>query len=96
MSTMSFVFFGMMLIPFVLFLIWLVKQDKKKNYIGLTILAAAIIIAAYVAINVDLKFMSPQQGELRLSIKKGVYIFVWKIALKGATVLGQKYIHLFY
>jgi hypothetical protein len=60
MSTMSFVFFGMMLIPFVLFLIWLVKQDKKKNYIGLTILAAAIIIAAYVAINVDLKFMSPQ------------------------------------
>jgi hypothetical protein len=49
-----------MLIPFVLFLIWLVKQDKKKNYIGLTILAAAIIIAAYVAINVDLKFMSPQ------------------------------------
>jgi hypothetical protein len=60
MSTMSFVFFGMMLIPFILFLIWLVKQDKKKNYIGLTILAAAIIIAAYVAINVDLKFMSPQ------------------------------------
>jgi hypothetical protein len=60
MSTMSFVFFGMMLIPFILFLAWLVKQDKKKNYIGLTILAAAIIIAAYVAINVDLKFMSPQ------------------------------------
>jgi hypothetical protein len=57
---MSFVFFGMMLIPFILFLAWLVKQDKKKNYIGLTILAAAIIIAAYVAINVDLKFMSPQ------------------------------------
>lgn len=60
MSTMSFVFFGLMLIPFVLFLIWLVKQDKKKNYLGLTILAVAIIIAAYVAINVDLKFMSPQ------------------------------------
>lgn len=57
---MSFVFFGLMLIPFILFLTWLVKQDKKKNYIGLAILAVAIVIAAYVAINVDLKFMSPQ------------------------------------
>lgn len=60
MSSMSFLFFGLMLIPFVLFLTWLVKQDKKKNYIGLAILAVAIVIAAYVAINVDLKFMSPQ------------------------------------
>lgn len=60
MSAMSFLFFGLMLIPFILFLTWLVKQDKKKNYIGLAILAVAIVIAAYVAINVDLKFMSPQ------------------------------------
>ena len=49
-----------MLIPFVLFLMWVVKQDKKKNYIGLAILAVAIIIATYVAIQVDLKFMAPQ------------------------------------
>ncbi|MCX2486331.1 hypothetical protein [Pedobacter sp. MR2016-24] len=60
MSTMSYVFFGLMLIPFVLFLMWVVKQDKKKNYIGLAILAVAIIIATYVAIQVDLKFMAPQ------------------------------------
>lgn len=60
MSSMSFLFFGMMLIPFILFLVWLIKQDKKKNYIGLAVLAVAIIIAAYVAINVDLKFMTPQ------------------------------------
>jgi len=60
MNSMSFLFFGLMLIPFVLFLIWLVKQDKRKNYIGLGVLVVAIIIAAYVAINVDLKFMSPQ------------------------------------
>ncbi|WP_219226716.1 hypothetical protein [Pedobacter antarcticus] len=60
MNAMSFFFFGLMLIPFVLFLIWLVRQDKNKNYIGLAVLAIAIIIAAYVAINVDLKFMSPQ------------------------------------
>jgi hypothetical protein len=60
MNSMSFLFFGLMLIPFILFLIWLVKQDKKKNYIGLAVLVVAILIAAYVAINVDLKFMTPQ------------------------------------
>lgn len=60
MNSMSFLFFGLMLIPFILFLTWLVKQDKKKNYIGLAVLVVAIIIAAYVAINVDMKFMNPQ------------------------------------
>lgn len=60
MNSMSFLFFGLMLIPFVLFLIWLVKQDKRKNYIGLAVLVIAILIAAYVAISVDVKFMSPQ------------------------------------
>lgn len=60
MNSMSFLFFGLMLIPFVLFLMWLIKQDKKKNYIGLAVLVVAIIIAAYVAINVDMKFMNPQ------------------------------------
>lgn len=60
MNSMSFLFFGLMLIPFILFLIWVVKQDKKKNYIGLAVLVVAILIAAYVAINVDLKYMSPQ------------------------------------
>lgn len=59
MSTMSYVFFGLMLIPFVLFLLWLVKQDKKKNLIGLVVLAVAVIVATYVAIQVDLKFMTP-------------------------------------
>ncbi|WP_442588880.1 hypothetical protein ACSBL2_22865 [Pedobacter sp. AW31-3R] len=57
---MSFLFFGLMLIPFVLFILWIIKQDKKKNYIGLAILVVAIIIAAYVAINVDMKYMNPQ------------------------------------
>lgn len=59
MNSMSFLFFGLMLIPFILFLAWVVKQDKKKNYIGLAVLVLAILIAAYVAINVDLKYMSP-------------------------------------
>ncbi|KIO76951.1 hypothetical protein TH53_12080 [Pedobacter lusitanus] len=59
MSSMSFLFFGMMLIPFILLLIWMIKQDKNKNYIGLVVLVAAIFIAAYVAVNVDMKFMNP-------------------------------------
>ncbi|WP_158797595.1 hypothetical protein [Pedobacter sp. L105] len=60
MNSMSFLFFGLMLIPLIAFLVWIVKQDKNRNYIGLAVLAVAVIIAAYVAINVDLKFMSPQ------------------------------------
>lgn len=60
MNSMSLLFFGLMLIPLVLFILWVVKQDKKKNYIGLAILVVAIVIAAYVAINVDMKYMSPQ------------------------------------
>lgn len=60
MNAMSYLFFSLMLIPLVLFLMWLVKQDKNKNYIGLIVLAVAIAIAAYVAINVDLRFMNPQ------------------------------------
>ncbi|AMQ01662.1 hypothetical protein AY601_4841 [Pedobacter cryoconitis] len=59
MNSMSFLFFGMMLIPFILLLIWMIRQDKNKNYIGLVVLVAAIFIAAYVAVNVDMKFMNP-------------------------------------
>jgi hypothetical protein len=59
MNSMSFLFFGMMLIPFILLLVWMIRQDKNKNYIGLVVLVAAIFIAAYVAVNVDMKFMNP-------------------------------------
>lgn len=59
MNSMSFLFFGMMLVPFILLLIWMIRQDKNKNYIGLVVLVAAIFIAAYVAVNVDMKFMNP-------------------------------------
>jgi uncharacterized membrane protein YozB (DUF420 family) len=60
MNSMSFTFFGLMLVPLIIFLIWLIKQDKHKNYIGLAILVIAIFVAAYVIITVDAKFMSPQ------------------------------------
>lgn len=60
MSTTSFIFFGLMLIPFIIFIIWLVKQDKKRNYLGLAVLLAAIIVAVIVAIYVDAKYMKLQ------------------------------------
>lgn len=58
MNSMSFLFFGLMLIPLILFLIWLVKQDKHRNYIGLGVLLVAILVAAYVIITIDAKFMT--------------------------------------
>jgi FtsH-binding integral membrane protein len=61
MNSMSYLFFGLMLVPLIIFLFWIVKQDKKRNYIGLAILVVAILFAAYVAINVDLKYMGGAQ-----------------------------------
>ena len=57
MSSMSFVFLGLMVIPFTIFIIWLMKQDKRKNYLGLAVILAAIIAAVLVAMYVDSKFM---------------------------------------
>ncbi|MCX2481133.1 hypothetical protein OQY15_18655 [Pedobacter sp. MC2016-15] len=65
MNSMSFMFFGLMLIPLIIFLIYLIKQDKKKNYIGLVVLVIAIFVAAYVIITVDSKYMSPEQNAVQ-------------------------------
>jgi hypothetical protein len=54
---MSFLFLGLMLVPFVLFIIWLFKQDKTKNYLGLVVLLVAIVLVVIVAIYVDAKYM---------------------------------------
>jgi uncharacterized membrane protein len=58
MSTMSFVFFGLMLIPLIAFLIWVIKQDKKKNYLGLFFLILGVIIATYTILRLDKDFMA--------------------------------------
>ncbi|SHF07473.1 hypothetical protein [Pedobacter caeni] len=60
MSATSFIFFGLMLIPFIAFIVWLIKQDKKRNYLGLAVLLAAIVVAVIVAIYVDAKYMKLQ------------------------------------
>jgi len=59
MNSMSFLFFGLMLVPLILFLVWMIKQDKNRNYIGLVVLVIAILLAAYTIITVDAKYMLP-------------------------------------
>jgi hypothetical protein len=55
----SYIFFGLLLIPLLLFLVWLIKQDKKRNYLGLFFLILGIVIAAYTIIRLDKKYMEP-------------------------------------
>lgn len=57
MGTTSFVFFGLLLIPLIVFLIWMIKQDRKKNYLGLFFLLFGIVIALYTIIKLDKNFM---------------------------------------
>lgn len=60
MAATSLIFFGVLLLPLILFLIWLFKQDKKRSYIGIFLLVAGMIIAAYSIIKLDRKFTEPQ------------------------------------
>ena len=62
MGTNSFIFFGLLLIPLLAFLIWMIKQDKKKNYLGLVLLVVGIVIATYTIITLDKKFMQKANG----------------------------------
>ncbi|TKC03756.1 hypothetical protein [Pedobacter frigoris] len=57
MTTMSFVFFGLMLIPLVVFMAWLIRKDKKKNYLGIVVLALMAIVALVVIVRFDSKFL---------------------------------------
>ncbi|RZL41400.1 MAG: hypothetical protein EOP00_24920 [Pedobacter sp.] len=57
MGANSFIFFGLLLIPLIIFLIWMIKQDKKRNYLGLFFLVVGVIIAAYTIIKLDRTFM---------------------------------------
>lgn len=61
MGTNSFIFFGLLLIPLIIFLIWVIKQDKKRSYAGLLLLIAGMIIAAYSIIKLDKKYLNPER-----------------------------------
>lgn len=70
MGATSYVFFGLMLIPLIAFLVWMIKQDKKKNYLGLFFLLFGIVIAIFTIIKLDKTFMenkAPQNAAPKAS-----------------------------
>lgn len=60
MVATSYIFFGLLLLPLIIFLVWVIKQDKKRSYIGLLLLVAGMIIAAYSIIKLDKKYTQPE------------------------------------
>ncbi|MNK06766.1 hypothetical protein D3C87_246660 [compost metagenome] len=57
MQTTSFIFFGLLAIPLIVFLIWVIKQDKKKNYLGLVLLLVGVVVAVYTIVRLDSSFV---------------------------------------
>ncbi len=57
MQTTSFIFFGLLAIPLIAFLVWVIRQDKKKNYLGLALLLIGAVIAAYTIVRLDSSFV---------------------------------------
>ena len=62
MSAMSLMFFGLMLVPLIVFLFWLIKKDKKRDYIGLLVLILMAILAIVTIVKFDSKFMESRNG----------------------------------
>lgn len=62
MNAASYVFFGLLLIPLIVFLGWLIKKDKKRNYLGLLVLVAMAVIALIAILKYDSKFMNTGEG----------------------------------
>ena len=67
MGANSFIFFGLLLIPLLVFLVWIIRQDKKRNYLGLFFLVVGIVIATYTIIVLDKKYLkteglTPKEG----------------------------------
>ncbi|HXI00373.1 MAG TPA: hypothetical protein VNI52_08880 [Sphingobacteriaceae bacterium] len=50
MSTAGLIFFGIFALPLILFLIWVMRQDKQKGLLGLVILGVAVIAAIAAAL----------------------------------------------
>jgi len=61
MGANSFIFFGLLLIPLIVFLVWVIKQDKKRNYVGLLLLVIGIVIATYSIVKLDKKYLNPER-----------------------------------
>lgn len=64
MATNSYIFFGLLLLPLLSFLIWVIRQDKNKSYWGILLLIAGIILAAYSIITLDRKYTRPEERDV--------------------------------
>ncbi len=62
MGTASYIFFGIMLIPLVVFMAWIINKDKKRNFMALFVLVAMAVIALIAIIKYDRKFMETGEG----------------------------------
>lgn len=60
MGTNSYIFFGLLLIPLLVFLVWVIRQDKKRNYLGLFFLVLGIMVATYTIVVLDKKYLKPE------------------------------------
>jgi len=64
MSTSSYIFFGLLVIPLLIFLVWLFRQDRKRSYWGILLLIAGIVLAVYSIMVMDKQFTQAGQSEV--------------------------------
>ncbi|HYK75771.1 MAG TPA: hypothetical protein VEV16_02250 [Daejeonella sp.] len=55
MSFSSLIFFGIFGLPLVAFLVWIMRQDKRRGNVGLAVLAVAVVLAIVVAMMLYMK-----------------------------------------
>jgi len=57
MTAGSYIFFGIFVIPLLIFLGWIMRRDKKKGIYGLILLVVVAAAAIIVATKVDTEFL---------------------------------------
>ncbi len=57
MGVMSYVFFGLLVLPLALFIGWMIKQDRRRNLLGIVLLIIGILIASYTIVRLDKSFV---------------------------------------
>jgi hypothetical protein len=62
MNAASYIFFGLLLVPLIIFIIWLIKKDKTRNYLGLIVLVIMIFVALFAILKYDINFMNTGEG----------------------------------
>ena len=68
MSTPSLIFFGVFVLPLVAFLVWVMRQDKRKGSTGLVVLAIIVtgaLVWTYLKRGENKKVKVEQSGSIR-------------------------------